>query len=91
MATTASDEFGKSLARLEEIVAKLEQGSLSLDESVALFREGKTLAQRCEHLLKEAQSAIESAANATAQPSPRPSAVRLFERGDDEDHEELSL
>jgi exodeoxyribonuclease VII small subunit len=92
MATNASDEFGKSLGRLEEIVAKLEQGSLSLDESVALFREGKTLAQRCEQLLKEAQTAIESAASGAApQPAGRPAPVRLFDRADNEDHEELSL
>jgi|HubBroStandDraft_4_1064222.scaffolds.fasta_scaffold975608_2 exodeoxyribonuclease VII small subunit len=64
MATPASGEFEKSLARLEEIVAELDREGIGLDQSVALFREGKALAQRCEHLLKDAQTAIESAASA---------------------------
>jgi exodeoxyribonuclease VII small subunit len=71
MATTASGEFEKSLARLEEIVASLDREGIGLDESVALFREGKALAQRCEQLLKEAQAAIESVASASnAKPAP---------------------
>jgi exodeoxyribonuclease VII small subunit len=69
MGTTASGEFEKSLARLEAIVADLDREGIGLDESVALFREGKALAQRCEQLLKEAQTAIESVASANAAPS----------------------
>jgi exodeoxyribonuclease VII small subunit len=59
MATNASGEFEKALERLEEIVGKLERENPSLDESVALFREGKDLAQKCEELLSGAQAAIE--------------------------------
>ncbi|MBV9101973.1 MAG: exodeoxyribonuclease VII small subunit [Candidatus Eremiobacteraeota bacterium] len=66
MATTSSGEFEKSLARLEEIVAQLDREGISLDESVRLFREGKELAQGCEKLLKEAQTTIDAAANASA-------------------------
>ncbi len=61
MATTPSGEFENALRRLEEIVTKLEGESVSLDESVALFREGKTLAGQCETLLKNAQTSIEAA------------------------------
>jgi exodeoxyribonuclease VII small subunit len=70
MATKSAGEFEKSLARLEEIVTSLDREGIGLDESVALFREGKALAQRCEQLLKEAQAAIESVASANAAPSP---------------------
>ncbi len=73
MATTAAGEFEDGLTRLEEIVAKLERESVALDESVALFREGKELAQKCEQLLKNAQSSIEAAARgevSAAQPGP---------------------
>jgi exodeoxyribonuclease VII small subunit len=73
MATTVSGEFEEALKRLEEIVAKLERESVALDESVALFKEGKGLAQKCERLLKDAQSSIEAAARgdgpAVRQPS----------------------
>ncbi len=64
--TNTSGEFEAALRRLEEIVAKLERESVGLDESVALFREGKTLAQRCETLLKDAQSSIETTARGNA-------------------------
>ncbi len=62
MATTESGEFEKALARLETIVAKLDGEEIDLDASVALFQEGKTLARRCEALLKAAQEAVERAA-----------------------------
>jgi exodeoxyribonuclease VII small subunit len=70
MATNASGEFETALKRLEEIVAKLEGDGIGLDESVALFKEGKRLAQQCEQLLKDAQSAIETAARGEAPPAP---------------------
>jgi exodeoxyribonuclease VII small subunit len=62
MATNVSGEFETALQRLEEIVAKLERDNVALDESVALFKEGKGLAQKCERLLKDAQASIEAAA-----------------------------
>ena len=66
MATSTAGEFEDGLKRLEEIVAMLERENVSLDESVALFREGKGLAQKCESLLKNAQSSIEAAARGDA-------------------------
>ncbi len=68
MPTQASGEFESALRRLEEIVAKLEGESISLDESVALFREGKQLAGQCETLLKNAQTSIEAASRSDANP-----------------------
>ncbi len=66
MATNASGEFEKSLERLDQIVTKLEKENPSLDESVALFREGRELAVKCEKLLKAAQASIEAATNGEA-------------------------
>ena len=74
MATSGSGEFEHALARLEEIVAKLEGESVSLDESVELFREGKRLALKCETLLKDAQTSIESAARGETPASGAPRA-----------------
>ena len=62
MATSVSGDFETALRRLEEIVQKLEKENVGLDESVALFREGKVLAQTCERLLKDAQTSIDAAA-----------------------------
>jgi exodeoxyribonuclease VII small subunit len=73
MATNVSGEFEAALKRLEEIVGKLERESVGLDESVALFKEGKGLAQKCESLLKDAQTSIEAAARGDANVGRQPS------------------
>ena len=53
--------FEASLKRLEEIVHQLESDTVSLDQSVSLFQEGRELARRCEGLLKTAQEQIDTA------------------------------
>lgn len=53
-----SEPFEQIYARLEEHVNKLEQGGLSLDESIALYEEGMTLARRCQDRLDEAELKI---------------------------------
>ncbi len=50
--------YEKSVARLEEIVDKLESGSLSLEEMMKLYEEGTALAAKCEKKLDEAQLKI---------------------------------
>jgi exodeoxyribonuclease VII small subunit len=72
MATSVSGEFETALQRLEEIVTKLDGTNVGLDESVALFKEGKGLAQKCERLLKEAQQSIEVAARGEEGVPPAP-------------------
>ncbi|MBF0492304.1 MAG: exodeoxyribonuclease VII small subunit [Deltaproteobacteria bacterium] len=51
--------FEMALAQLEEIVKKMEQGNLTLDQSLKLFEEGSKLGQFCEKALQEAQGKIE--------------------------------
>ena len=47
--------FEAKLRRLEQIVRTIEQGDVTLDESMKLFQEGTELAASCEKLLDEAQ------------------------------------
>lgn len=47
--------FEKALARLEEIVQKLEEGDLPLQEALALYEQGVALSRRCQDLLDEAE------------------------------------
>ena len=61
MAEHKAATFEASLKRLEEIVHALEADTISLDQSVALFQEGRELARRCEGLLKTAQEQIDAA------------------------------
>jgi exodeoxyribonuclease VII small subunit len=51
----ADDGFEACYKRLEETVAKLEQGNLSLEESLTLYEDGMKLAKRCQELLGEAE------------------------------------
>ena len=51
--------FEKGLARLEEIVEKLESGDLELDQSLAVFQEGIELFRFCAQKLNDAQEKVE--------------------------------
>lgn len=50
--------FEQAMTRLEQIVAALEGGRCSLDESLALFEEGTKLTAYCSKQLKEAEQKI---------------------------------
>lgn len=47
--------FEQSLKRLEEIVKQMEQGQVSLEESLKLFEEGTALAASCSAQLDAAE------------------------------------
>lgn len=47
--------FEEAMKRLEEIVGRMEQGSVSLEESLALFEEGTGLVKQCSRKLDEAE------------------------------------
>ncbi len=51
--------FEDALARLEEIVEKLEAENISLEESVKLYEEGIELSKTCTQTLEQAQLRIE--------------------------------
>ncbi len=48
-------------ARLQEIIAKLEQGSLSLDESIEVYAEGMKLTASCRETLSEMTAKVKAA------------------------------
>lgn len=55
----AEKKFETALARLEEIVQKLEQGDLPLEQSLKLFEEGIRLSRICNTRLEEAERKVE--------------------------------
>lgn len=55
----AKDSFESAIAKLEEIVEKLETPELSLDKGLQLFEEGVKQARLCEQKLKEAEGKLE--------------------------------
>ncbi|HMH80375.1 MAG TPA: exodeoxyribonuclease VII small subunit [Candidatus Acidoferrum sp.] len=52
-------DFEHSLARLEEVVRRLESPQLSLDEAMKLFEEGVALSRECQKQLEEAEGKVE--------------------------------
>jgi len=55
----AVKKFEESLKRLEDIVAKLEEGDLVLEESLKLFEEGIKTSRLCTKQLEEAERKVE--------------------------------
>ena len=52
-------DFEKSLARLEEVVRRLESPQLSLDDAMKLFEEGVSLSRECQKQLEDAEGRVE--------------------------------
>ena len=52
-------DFERALARLEEVVRRLESPQLSLDEAMRLFEEGVGLSRECQKQLEEAEGRVE--------------------------------
>ena len=52
--------FESAMKRLEEIVEKLEQGDLSLEESLTIFEEGMELSKFCAGKLNDAETKLKS-------------------------------
>ena len=55
-----SVDFEAALRELEELVAKMEGGSLSLEESLAAFERGITLTRKCQAALRSAELRIKA-------------------------------
>lgn len=52
-------DFETALAELEELVEKMEQGELNLDESLKQFERGVLLTRVCQKALQEAEQKVQ--------------------------------
>ena len=50
--------FEQAIGRMEDIISRLSDGNLGIDESVSLYEEGVKLAAFCDEKIKEAQRKI---------------------------------
>lgn len=53
-------DFEKSLAELEALVGKMEEGSLTLEESLAAFERGVRLSRACQSALRNAELRVKA-------------------------------
>ena len=51
----ASFDFEKALQKLEELVSSMEEGDLTLEDSLQAFEKGIKLTRECQAALKEAE------------------------------------
>ena len=54
-----SFDFEKSLENLEELVSAMEEGELSLEESLQAFEKGIKLTRECQCALKNAEQKVQ--------------------------------
>jgi len=52
-------DFEKTLAELEKLVDSLEQGDLSLDETLSGFKQGIELTRQCQSVLDNAEQTVQ--------------------------------
>lgn len=55
----AEMKFEEAMKKLEDIVGKLENGNISLDESMTKYEEGVRLVRLCQKRLDEAKKKVE--------------------------------
>lgn len=59
MSDTSIKDFEAALSELDALVKKLEEGDLSLEQSLALYERGVQLSRFCHTRLEEAERRIE--------------------------------
>ena len=64
-AVATDDGFDALLARLRDVVVRLESGELSLEQSLAAYEEGVALARRGHDLLAAAEKRVEIVVSAS--------------------------
>ena len=63
-----SIDFEKHLSQLESLVNDMEQGNLSLEESLKAFESGIKMTRDCQQALKEAEQKVELLSQDNEQP-----------------------
>lgn len=79
------EPFEALYARLQERVAKLEEGGLSLEEAIAVYEEGMALARECQQRLDDAELKITRLKEAFAAAPGERSTSGYDDAGDDAD------
>ncbi len=57
--TITKPDFETALSELEALVEKMEQGDLSLEDSMQQYERGVALSQQCQNLLETAEQKVQ--------------------------------
>ncbi|MDE1182115.1 exodeoxyribonuclease VII small subunit [Paraburkholderia sp.] len=78
------ENYESALAELEGLVARMEGGSLSLEESLAAYRRGATLVAFCQQQLEKVEQQVRVLDGETLKPLPmNTAATAADDSGDD--------
>ena len=69
---TKGVDFERALAELEALVESMEEGDLSLEESLKAYERGMQLSRACQQALDEAESRIQILAERDGETKPVP-------------------
>ncbi len=67
-----SFQFEESLSELEQLVERMEQGNLPLEESLKLFERGVRLTRSCQKALQEAEQKVQILLEENGEPTLKP-------------------
>jgi exodeoxyribonuclease VII, small subunit len=65
---TAPKDFESALAELEKIVAQMESGKLSLEDSLSAYERGASLLNFCREAISRAEQQVEALENGVMKP-----------------------
>ncbi len=82
---TPKIDFESSMKELEELVERLEQGELPLEESLAAFERGVMLTRSCQTALKDAEQKVEILLKKAGGPAAGEAAPEPFDAGEADD------
>ena len=68
--TDATPDFEKALAELEKLVEQMEQGDISLEDSLKHFERGIALTRNCQDALKTAEQKVQILLKENGEPEP---------------------
>jgi exodeoxyribonuclease VII small subunit len=74
--TASGQEFEGAYRELQQVVARLEDGGLGLEEAVQLFERGSQLVQVCQQIVDAAELRVTRLAAESGTPLPDPQAQR---------------
>lgn len=83
-------DFEASLAQLEKLVTRMEDGDMSLEESLKAFEEGVKLTRLCQETLSSAQQKVQTLMEQQGKLLIKPAALgeEAFDTSDNEDDDD---
>jgi exodeoxyribonuclease VII small subunit len=81
--TSKLPDLEQSLTEINQVIEKMEQGELTLDQSLGQFERGITLVKHCQKILEDAEQKVQILIQNNKQDT-----LAAYDSADDEDNED---